>query len=290
MQGQPLFHLRRKDLELEIEKENAKRSAALAELQAAEIELKCRNSLHQKEIISSVEVERAEAALAVARARVAESEAEISGVTHLLALCEIRAPFNGTVGRFQKREGSLLEPGDVITTLTDLSEILAYFRVPERERNDLEAPASDSRPSRIMLELPNASAAPLEGGIDARDPEVSQSTGTITYRARFPNSSSDVLPGSTGRVVFERTISDALLVPQQSTFEVQDLLYVFVLRDGNRLERRAIKTGLRLRDHYVVQSGLESTDRVVVGGIQMVHDGELVEAHFRRLEEVAPLR
>lgn len=268
----------------------ARLRADQAELERADIELRNTKMLFEKNVVSDQELALAKAERERAKAKVELASAE-------LAFTEIRAPFAGIVDRQFEQQGSLLEEGDMLTTVSDNSLMWVYFNVPEADYLEFESlpdavdPQSPNRlelPSaRIELQLANGEMfSHAAGDTITVESDFDNETGNILFRADFPNPTGLLRHGQTGTLWIHRTVNDALVIPQRSTFEILDKLYVYVVGDDGVVHQREITVAHEMDDVFVVQSGLDVDEKIVLEGVRQVHDGEHVQAQFRKPEEV----
>ena len=226
--------------------------------------------------------ERDRAAAAVEAARAEVKNAEIN-----LGFTEITAPFAGIAGRSEVSIGDLVSPqSGTLVTLVQPDPMLADFDVDEEalanamKRNQAVI-ARGEEPVRYTptLTLVNGDPYPIPGTIDYASNRVNPTTGTITITANFPNPDSALLPGQFVRINVQRGTSERhLRVPQQSVLEDMQGRYVFVIGDGETVARKNVALGQRQGTYWIVESGLEAGDRVIVNGIQKVRSGMPVQA------------
>lgn len=273
--GQLLFTIDVTNLKQEDQIARAAIGRAAAELQSAELERRGTQLLFDKQVVSETELALAKAKVQSAKALLEEARATRASIN--LEYARITAPFDGRINRIHFREGSAVDDSKRLTTLTDTSEVYAYFRLSETEYLEHTA-FGGSLPSQVWLKLADGSVYPDPGVVDAVASEFNRDTGSIALRARFPNQSGRLKHGSTGTVIVKTELESALLVPQRSTFEVQEQLYVYVVDDSSTARARRIVPRLRLDDSFVVASGLDSTDRFVREGVQKLADGMRIEA------------
>ena len=204
-----------------------------------------------------------------------------------LKFTEVRAPFDGIVDRLHEQQGSLVKEGDVLTTLSDNSVMWVYFNVPEARYLDYMAGLGQDNESRqIELVLANGSKFPHSGKIGAIGAKFNNETGNIPFRADFPNPDGLLRHGQTGNVLIHRVLNNAIIIPQRTTFEILDRRYVYVVGKDDVAHQREIDVQNELEDIYVIKSGLDVDDRIVLDGIRQVRDGEKVEYEFRPPEQV----
>jgi membrane fusion protein (multidrug efflux system) len=263
----------------------AKLDSELAEKQLAELELNYSKQLSEKNVISPKEVLLLQAKVAKAQAKAKLAGAELN-------FTNVVAPFDGIVDRLREQKGSLVNEGDVLTTLSDNSVMWVYFNV--NEARYLEYMASlkrDKDDQKIELELANHSLF-LDGKKRPQHPtlvtvegQFNNQTGTIPFRADFPNPEGVLRHGQTGTVWIHRMVHDALVIPQRATFEILDKIYVWVVGEGDVAHQRLITVKNVLDDIFVIDSGLEATDKIVLEGVRQVQDGRKVEFEFRKPQE-----
>jgi membrane fusion protein (multidrug efflux system) len=264
--GQPLFRIMPKLYEAELLK-------AQAEARAAEIELQNTKALADKNVISRNEQ-------AVAQAKLDQARAEISLAKLHLSFTLIKAPFSGVIDRIPKKLGSLIDEGDLLTSLSDNSEMFAYFNVSEPEYLEYQTNVKDRGDSRVSLLLANNQPLPYKGKVEVVEGEFNSETGNIAFRARFPNPDKLLKNGETGKVLMTIPARNSLIIPQKATYEIQDKKYVFVVSKDNRVLSRNIAVGGELPDLYIVESGLLESDRILLEGVQKVKDNDKIQYQY----------
>jgi membrane fusion protein (multidrug efflux system) len=248
----------------------AKRRAAVAEKNIAQLEFDYTQKLANDKVVSQIEVKLLEAKLARAGANADLAEAELN-------FTKIRAPFDGIVDRLQD-QGSMVQQGDVLATLSDNSLVRVYFNVPEtaylEQMTGLGGPNDDPK-----VELILASGKKFEqvGKFQAIRADFNSQTGTIAFRADFPNPNHLLRHGQAGTVLISRVVNDAVVVPQRATFELLASRYVFVVDKENVAHRREIVIENESEDDFIIKKGVGVDDKIILQGIQQVHDGEKVE-------------
>jgi hypothetical protein len=142
--------------------------------------------------------------------------------------------------RLELREGSLVEEGELLTTLSDNSTMWVYFNVPEAEYLDYATDplGIENRPVTLLMANGRQFAEP--GHIAVIEADFNNRTGTIPFRADFANPTGLLRHGQTGKILLAKPIPGALLVPQKATFEILDQTYVYVLREGGQVQQRRI--------------------------------------------------
>jgi membrane fusion protein (multidrug efflux system) len=261
----------------------AKYEAEKAEALLAERELNNTESLFKNQkmaIVSANEVLLFQAKLARAQAKVKQAEAE-------LKFTEVRAPFDGIVDRQQEQLGSLIKEGDILTTLSDNSVMWVYFNVPEARYLEYMANRKQhEEEDRIELLLADGTKFPQPGKIGAIEGQFNNENGNIAFRADFENPKSLLRHGQTGTILIHRTLKNAPVIPQRATFEILDKRYVWVVGEDDVAHQRLITIKHELEDIFVIDSGLDVRDKIVLEGVRQVEEGGKVEYEFRKPEEV----
>jgi RND family efflux transporter MFP subunit len=279
--GQLLFSISSQEYKEELLKANANLKSVIADAKAAELAYNNVQILVDKNIVSVSELEMAKAKLEALQAKIEEARAHESSARLRLGFTQITAPFSGVIDRIPNKAGSLVDEGTLLTTLSDNREVFAYFNVSEREYLDFTANSSDETKFReVSLILANNTKHPYRGKIETIEGEFDQGTGSIAFRARFPNPDKVLKHGASGKVHILRHLQNVNVIPQKSTFEIQDRLFVFVLDSNDTVHMRRIITAERLPHLYVLQAGLQKSERFIYEGIQDLRDSMKVVPVF----------
>lgn len=256
----------------------AKLDAELAEAKLAELELGFSNRLKKDNVVSDGEVALYQAKLAKAQAKAKLAGAELN-------FTDVKAPFDGIVDRLEEQLGSLIKEGDVLTTLSDNSLMWVYFNVPEGRYLDYMANVGKSNESpKIELVLANGCKFPQTGKIGAIEAKFNNETGNIPFRADFPNPDRLLRHGQTGNVLIHRTEKDAIVIPQRAVFDILDKHYVYVIGKDEVVHPHQIVVLHELDDIFVIKTGVDVNDKIILEGVGQVHDGDKVEFEFRKPE------
>ena len=205
----------------------------------------------------------------------------------------VKAPFDGIIDRLKQQQGSLVEKGDVLTTLSDNKVMWVYFNVTEKRYLEYMAETGQKKLNLdIELVLANHNKFPYPGKIDlahnigAIEANFNNQTGNIAFRADFPNPHGLLRHGQTGTVLINRVSKGAIVIPQRATFENLAKRYAFVVDKESKVHQREIVIDHELDDIFVIGGGLDVNDKIILEGIRQVRDGEKVEYEFRKPEEV----
>ncbi len=237
-------------------------------------------------------MELAQAKLKGTQARLAEAKAPGSGSGLRLSYTLIRSPFSGVIDRIPLKLGSLVNESDLLTSVSDLSEVNAYFKVSENEYLAYVRQAAKKdhvAENTVKLVLSDGTAYGSKGKIETLEGEMDQGTGSIAFRARFPNPDKMLKHGSTGKVNITNKVLQALLVPQKAVFDIQDKSYVFVLTANNTVKMKPFVPRTRIDDYFLVESGLTAGDKIVYEGVQNIRDGMQIQPNLLRADSLLVL-
>lgn len=274
--GQPLFIIDQVQFQAAVDQALANVNSAKSAVSTAEITEQNKRMLLDKNIISQSEWQTAANQLAQAKATLAQANAALVSARKNLAYTTVTAPSDGVVGVIPNREGSLASPSSAqpLTTISDNSEVYAYFSLTENDLLDLSNGGTTSIDAGIKnlpeveLELANGTRYPLKGKVATVSGLVDNATGASSARALFPNPSGMLRSGNTGRLIMPHVADSALVIPQKATYELQDLRYVYALNDSNVAVPVQI-TVMPYNDGktFVVTSGLNGGERIVTEGV-----------------------
>jgi len=274
-EGQVLFTLSSRLFREELLKANAQLKSTIAEMKAVEVEIRNTRLLMSKNIVSQPELDMLLAKKEAVEAKTEEARSSIALAQLHLSFTEIRAPFSGVINRIPLKTGSLVEEGALLTTISNNNEMFAYFNVSEKEYLGFVKSKEEDK-QQVSLLLADNQAFPEKGWIETTENEVDKSTGNIAFRARFRNPQHLLRHGSSGRILLHEKLSNVLVIPQKSAFEIQDKHYVYVLDKENRVRMKAFTPSFRLQHLFVVDAGLTPDDRIIYEGIQQVKEGDRV--------------
>lgn len=286
--GQILFKINDEEYRAEVSKAQAALNNAIADAKIVEVEANRVKTLVDKNIISKTDLDVAQAQLNAAEARVQEAHSVLQHAKTRLGFTDVRSPFNGRIDRIPLKVGSLLGEGALLTTVSDLQEVFAYFDISETEYlQNISGNTNQSILKRpVKLKLANGESYPHEGRVELAESEFEASTGSISLRARFPNPERILRHGSTGRVQLPTDLENALIVPQKAVFEIQDHTYVYVLADSNKVKIQSFDAGPRFGYFYLINGGLSKGQKVVYEGSQGLKDGNVVEPQAVSLDSL----
>jgi len=265
--GQPLFRIAIVGAQQELEKSKA-------EAEQARIDLQNTSMLASNNIVSKNARKMANAKLSAAMA-----DYRLARIRKQLSL--ICAPFSGIIGRIPNKKGSLVQEGDLLSSLSDNSSMYVYFNVSEPEYLDYQLHASERSKLPLTLILANGTRFGAQGHFQNVEGEFDNSTGNIAFRAKFFNMNHILRNGETGIVRMNIPVSNAMVIPQQATYEIQDQKYVFVVDQGGYVHARPIKVAFEKQNVFILSQGLSPKDRILIDGVEKVKDGERISYRYK---------
>lgn len=286
-EGQLLFSISSQEYKEELLKAKAQLKSAIADAKSAELDLQNVKTLVEKNVVSKTEAEMAQSKLDALNAKVDEASSYEASAKLRLSLTEIKAPFDGIIDRIPNKAGSLIDEGTLLTTISDNKKVYAYFNLSEKEYLDFISRKDADKSNDITLILANNQTHGQNGCIETVDGQINKNTGSIGFRACFPNPDLLLKNGSSGKVRIKNKIKNALLIPQKSTFEVQEKICVYVVDKDNIVQIKSFVPKIRLPHLYVVESGLTANDKIIYEGIQRVKEGDKVTIEAVQLSQIS---
>lgn len=263
-QGQLLFQIKPNIYQADVQKSEA-------EVELSKIELQNNQALVAQDIISNTEA-------AMSAAKLAKVEAELALAKTHLGFTEIRAPFDGLIGRFNDiRLGSLLDENQLLTTLSDTHRLWVYFNVPEAVYLNYMEHMRKGVPQSVQLELADKEIYPEPGTIEVIQSDFSSTSGNVAFRASFSNPQGLLRYGQTGKILWPKTINQAVIVPQKSTFEILDKHFIYVVDKAGVIHERAIKIAREEPNVYIVASGIKPDEMFLLERQNKLDKGDKIQ-------------
>ncbi len=281
--GQVLFRLNSNDIQAQVRSAEAQVKVAESMVQTAKININKTKPLVDKDIISSFQLESVETSLQSAEAQLAQAKANLANAKANLEYTLITSPTNGIIGTFPYRVGSLVSSSvaQPLTTVSNTSTMWAYFSMNEtdfiRMTKDLEGKTTKEKLDKlpeVEFVLPDKSVYKYKGKIETASGIIDQQTGAVNIRATYPNPEGILRSGGSGRVRLPENQKNVLLIPQNASYEIQGKHFVYVASNENKVVNTPIEvmTG-NLKNVYVVTSGLNAGDKIIVEGLTGLRDG-----------------
>lgn len=253
---------------------SAELASAKAGAQAAAIDVSNSKALFEKNVVAKND-------LALAQAKYSKAEAEVALAAAHYGFTTIRAPFSGIMGKLDMKLGSLVNEGDLLSTVSDNHEMWVYFNVPEAEYLDYaqRMPADSIMP--VKLQMANGQIFQYGGLVRRIEADFDNETGNIAFRATFPNPNKLLRDGETGNILVTTPLNNVMVIPQEATFDVLDNKCVYVIDKQNKVQLRQIVLGPALVNLVVVNSGLQDGDRIMLEGIRKVNVGDSIGVNYQ---------
>jgi membrane fusion protein (multidrug efflux system) len=276
--GQAMFQLDRRQAQAAVEQANGNLERARAALGQAQIDVRRFTPLVAEKAVSQAELDKATSAEKASKATVDADQAALDNAKLNLGWTTVTSPISGIAGVAKVAIGDLITPITVMTTVSSVNPI--YVDVSIAEQDYLRYRREDPRHAagrNLQLILGDGTVYAQRGHVLFLNREVDTRTGTIQVRGEFPNPGNVLRPGQYGRVrAVTELRKDAMLVPQAAVSELQGVYQVGVVSDDNKVTIKAVKLGPQFGDMWVVESGLQVGDKVVVDGLQRIKSGMTV--------------
>jgi RND family efflux transporter MFP subunit len=286
-EGQPLFLIDTRALDSGVADAQAKLIDAEAQLTRARQDVERYKPLLVDDAIPRQTYEQAVAAQTQAESLVGSRREGVTRAKIDRGFAEVTAPVTGQIGLQKVEVGGLATSGStVLAVVSSLDPVVVYFSVSEKEYLDFarrfegtkQADRAEQR-RPIELLLSDGSRYKYPGKFDFADRAINPQTGTLTLRAAFPNPEQLLRPGMTGRVRLVYDVAAAaIVIPQKAVTELLGRQFVSVVGADGKVEQRAVKTGDRIGDQWLIEEGLKPGETVVVEGVQKARPGGIVKA------------
>lgn len=283
--GQPLFKINDRIYNEQLNSAQSSVLAAQANVAKAQVEVDRLIPLVDAKVVSEVQLKTARTVLDAAKASEEQAKAAVGNARINVGYTYITAPVSGYIGRIPHKTGSLVGKGEFLplTVLSDINEVYAYFSMSEPDfivfkqqfaGNSVEEKINKA--PAVELLLADNSAYPQKGKITSVDGQFDKTTGTISFRATFPNAGGTLRSGNTGKVRIPQPLSEVVIVPQEATFEIQDKVFVFAVGDSNKVASKPITVAGKTSTYYFVQSGVKAGEKIVFSGTGNLQDGMVI--------------
>lgn len=296
--GQVLFTLDQVQFNAAVDQARSAVNSAQTAVNTAKMTADSKKALLEKNIISQYEYQLAQNSLAQAEAQLANAKAALVTAQKNLAYTVVTAPSDGVVGTIPNREGSLASPSSAqpLTTVSDNSEVYAYFSLTEKDLLNLAGEGARSIDAAIkampevQLRLNDGSLYPLSGKVATVSGVIDNNTGSSSVRALFKNPTGVLRSGGTGQIIIPDQMDSVIIIPQKATFELQDRRFVFVVNDSNKV----VSTPITIEanndgKNFVVTAGLKPGDRIAIEGVgTKLSDGVAINPVAPRTESATP--
>jgi membrane fusion protein (multidrug efflux system) len=283
-QGQVLFEIDPRPFEAALAQAQGRLSEAQAQLGRTERDLERDRPLAAQRAIAQSQLDNDVQTNLAAQAAIRSATAAVDTAQLNLGFTKVTSLITGVAGIATAQIGDLAGPATLLTTVSQIDPIKAYFPLGEQDYLRMAGKINGRTASRqpwrgetgLTLLLADGSVYPQNGSFLAADREIDPKTGTIRISATFPNPAHTLRPGQYGRVRAETmTLDDAILVPQRAVTELQGSYQLRIVTPDNRVAARTVKLGERVGSRWIVAEGVKPGERVVVEGA-VTRDGTVV--------------
>ncbi len=276
--GQKLYEIDRTRYQAAVDQARANLAIAKANLDRVEKDLQRYQTLAEKDAIAKQTLDYATTDVNNQKAQVQAAQAALTTAQTNLQRSVIFAPFSGTVGISQVRNGALVSAGStLLNTISTTNPIGVEFQINERDIADFTKLQAGSSSSDIYITLPDGTRYPEAGRIVTIDRAVDSQTGTLKIRASFANNSNTLRTGmNTTLNVASRSTEEQIVIPYKAVFEQLGVFNVYTVNDSSKVELKQVTLGHKLEDKVVITSGLEAGQKIVLDGAASLRPGTKV--------------
>lgn len=293
--GDVLFKIDPRPFEAALAQTQGQLAQTEAQLGKTKLDVARDTPLAKESAIPQAQLDNDIQANAAAQAQVAAARAQVEQAQLNLSFTQVRSLVDGIAGLAKGQIGDLVGPTTLLTTISQVEPIKAYFAISEQEylkfANRISAVAQGKRNANgqktLELILSDGSVYPRRGWLVLADRQVDVKTGTIRIAGAFDNPEHILRPGMFGRVRAVTSVAKgALLVPQRAVVETQGSYSVVVVGPDNKASIRPVKAGERVGQMWIITDGLQPGEQVIAEGMQKAREGEIVQP--KQFKEIAP--
>lgn len=283
--GEVLFEIDSRPFEAALQQSKGQLAQAEAQLGKTKLDVARDTPLAKESAIPQAQLDNDVQANEAAQAIVASAKAQVDQAELNLSFTRVRSLITGVAGLAKGQIGDLVGPTTILTTVSQVEPIKAYFAISEQQYLKLADRISVVAEGRrrageqkiLALVLSDGSTYPRKGSVVLADRQVDVKTGTIRMAGAFENPGGILRPGMFGRVRAVTGVAKAaLLVPQRSVVEAQGSYSVVVVDANNQASIRPVKTGERVGKMWVITEGVKAGEQVIAEGMQKARQGMVV--------------
>jgi len=282
--GQVLFSIDSETYAAAVRQCAAAVNTAKAQLNTAQLTYTNNKKLFEKNLIGQYELSTAANSYATAQAQVAQAEAALSSAKEQLAWCQVKSPSAGVIGSLPFKEGALVSAsGQALTTVSNISTMEVFFSVSETQilnmtKSNGNMQAAIAAFPAVKLQLADGTIYNHPGKVVKMSGVIDASTGSVSLIAHFANPEKLLKSGGAGQIVIPNDQTGAIVIPQEACSQVQDKIFVYLVTKDNKVKYSEIKVNPQDDGkNYIVTSGLNVGDRIVVKGITKLTDGQQIK-------------
>lgn len=285
--GEVLFEIDPRPFQATLAQAQGQLAQAQAQLGKTKLDVARDTPLAKESAIPQAQLDNDIQANQAAEAMVAAAEAQVQQATLNVGFTHVRSLIEGIAGFAKAQIGDLVSPTTVLTTVSQVNPIKAYFAISEQEYLKFATRISEvaegarlpSGKRTLELILSDGNVYPYKGWVVLADRQVDVKTGTIRLAGAFDNPGLILRPGMFGRIrAVTGVAKGALLVPQRAVLETQGSYSVVVVGPDNKASMRPVKTGDRFGQLWVITQGIQAGEQVIAEGMQKVKEGAPVQA------------
>lgn len=278
--GQLLFVIDNTTYQAAVHQAQAALNSAKAQLNTSKLTFENSKKLFEKNVIGSYELQTAQNTFENAKAAVAQTQAALASARETLGFCYVKSPANGVIGSLPYKVGALVSASspDALTTVSDVATVEVYFSVNEKDilnmtKNVGGIHAAISDYPAVKLQLADGTMYNQLGKVVKVSGVINQATGAVSMIARFPNPDRLLKSGASGTVIVPKNSSNAIVIPQSVTTEVQNKVFVYTVDNKNKVKYTEITVDPQNDGkNYIVTGGLHIGDRIVTKGLTSLTD------------------
>ena len=278
--GQLLFVIDNTTYQAAVHQAQAALNSAKAQLNTSKLTFENSKKLFEKNVIGSYELQTAQNTFENAKAAVAQAQAALASARETLGFCYVKSPANGVIGSLPYKVGALVSASspDALTTVSDVATVEVYFSVNEKDILNMTKKvggihAAISDYPAVKLQLADGTMYNQLGKVVKVSGVINQATGAVSMIARFPNPDRLLKSGASGTVIVPKNSSNAIVIPQSVTTEVQNKVFVYIVDNKNKVKYTEITVDPQNDGkNYIVTGGLHIGDRIVTKGLTSLTD------------------
>lgn len=276
--GQALYEIDKTRYQAAVDQAKANLEIAKTNLQRVEKDLQRYQSLAEKDAIAKQTLDYAGTDVNSQKAQVQAAEAALITAKTNLQRSVITAPFSGTVGISQVRNGALVSAGSsLLNTISSTNPIAVEFQVNEKDISTISKLQSKSTNAQIFATLPDGARYENPGHIATIDRAVNSQTGTLKVRASFSNPTNALRAGMNTTLNIESTSTEEeIVIPYKAVFEQLGVFNVYTVNDSSKVEIKHVTLGNKLNDKVIIKSGLNTGEKIVIEGVASIRPGAKV--------------
>ena len=276
--GQVLFVIDNETFQAQVRQAQAAVNTAQSQVSTAKLTYENSQQLFDSHVIGEYELQTAENTYKSAQAGLAQAQAALASARESLSFCFVKSPAKGVVGTLPFKKGALVSASNVLTHVSDISQMEVYFSMTEKDmlamsKADGGLKSAIEQFPPVKLQLIDGTMYGYDGRVAAISGVIDQATGSVQLKAHFPNPESLLKSGGSGTIIVPRSSEGAIIIPQSVVSEVQNKKFVYVLNDSNKVVYTEITVAPQNDgNNFIVTGGLNVGDKYVTNGITKLSD------------------